>query len=182
MTTLVENPMPVIFFGIIAEAVLATLLVSTRQTAFIWAMLGVLVLVLAGVALEMLVETEVERVEATLDGVVDALEDNDLTRLLDEYVSTRATNTRRRAITALQMVEITSAKISSLDITINRLTSPPTANARFRGAVRFEPQTDIVHYRYYAADFRVELRLEGDRWLITDHVEHTEIGSAAPRP
>jgi hypothetical protein len=182
MTTLVENPMPVILFGIIAEAVLATLLVSTRQGAFIWAMLGVLVLVLAGVALEMLVETEVERVEATLDGAVDALEDNDVTRLLEQYVSTRAMNTRRRAITAMEMVEITSAKISGVDISINRLTSPPTADARFRGVVHFEPQTEWTHRSWYPADFIVKLRLEEDRWLITDHVEVSEIGSAAHRP
>ncbi len=182
MTTLVENPMPIIFLGIIAEALLATMFVSTRQGAIIWAMLGVLVLVFAGVALELLVVTEVERVEATLDGVADALEDNDLKRLLEQYISTRAMNTRRRAINAMGMVEITSAKISGLDITINRLTSPPTADARFRGAIHFEPQNEMVHYRYYAADFDVELRLEGDRWLITDHIEYSEIGSPAPRP
>jgi hypothetical protein len=174
MTTLVENPMPIIFLGIIAEAVLATMLVSTRQGAFIWAMLGVLVLVFAGVALELLVVTEVERVEATLDGVADALEDNDLRRLLEEYVSPSAVRTRRRAMDAMQKVEITSAKVSGLDITINRLTSPPTADAQFRGVVRFEPQTDMIPYRYYGANFDVKLRREGDRWLVTDHIEYHE--------
>ena len=175
MTTLVEDPMPVIFFGIIVEGILAIMLFSTRNGLLVWAMLGVLVLVRAGVALEMLVVTEVERVEATLDGVTRALEDNDTTRLLERYVHSSAVNTRRRALSAMQMVEITSAKISGLEITINRLTSPPTADARFRGVVRFEPQTEMVHYRYYAANFRVELRLEHDRWLITDHIEHHEL-------
>jgi hypothetical protein len=175
MTTLVEDPMPVIFFGIIAEAILGVMLFSTRHGLIVWAMLGVLVLVCAGVALEMLVVTEVERVEATLDGVTRALEANDTTRLLEQYVHASAVNTKRRALTAMQMVEITSAKISGLDITINRLTSPPTADAQFRGVVHFEPQDEMIHYRYYAANFRVELRLEDDRWLITDHVEHHEL-------
>jgi hypothetical protein len=167
--------MPVIFLGIIAEAVLATMLVSTRQLAIIWAMLGVLVLVFAGVALEMLVVTEVEQVEATLDGVTEALEDNDVERLLNDYVHSSAMNTRRRAITAMQMVEITSAKISGLEISINRLTSPPTAEAQFRGVVRFEPLSEMIHYRYYAANFDVQLRQDRDRWLITDHVEYHEL-------
>ena len=182
MTTLIEDPMPIIFFGIIAEAVLATMLVSTRQGAIIWAMLGVLVLVAAGVALEVLVVTEVERVEATLDGVVDALKDNDLDRLLNDYIAEDAAKTRTRATNALGWVEITSAKISGVDISINRLTSPPTADARFRGAVHYEPQTEWIHQRYYAADIVAKLRLEGDRWLITDHVEISELGSAGPRP
>ena len=176
MTTLVENPMPIIFLGIIAEAVLITMFVSTRQSAFIWAMFGVLVLVFAGVALEILVVTEVERVEATLDGIANALEANDLQGLLDNYVSPSAVRTRTRAITAMPMVEITSAKISSLTITINRLTSPPTAEARFIGTVRYEPRDpERVPYRYYGRKFVVELRLEGDRWLITDHVADSEI-------
>ena len=175
MATLLENPMPIIFLGILAEAVLAILLVSLRQSVFIWAMVGVLVLVIAGVALEIAVVTEVERVEATLDGVTRALEDNDVDRLLREYVAPVAAKTEARARTALSMVEITSAKISGLRIEINRLTSPPTAEARFNGVVRFEPKTDMIHHRYYARRFTVELRLEGDRSLITDHVEHEDL-------
>ena len=67
-------------------------------------------------------------------------------------------------------------------IRINRLTSPPTADARFRGVVHYEPRAEWLHQRYYAANFIAKLRLEGDRWLITDHVEISEIGSAGPRP
>ena len=181
MTTLVENPMPVIFLGIVAVGALAAVFASTRQMALIWAILGVLGLVIAAVVLEILVVTEVERVEAMLDGVVDALRDNDKERLLDQYVAEDALKTRDRA-NAMEWVEITSAKISGLDISINRLTSPPTADARFRGVVHYEPRAEWLHQRYYAANFIAKLRLEGDRWLITDHVEISEIGSAGPRP
>ena len=176
MTTLLENPMPVIFIGIIAEAMLATILVSTRQAWALWAMIGVLVLVFAGVGLERLVVTDVERVETALDGVADALEANDLTRLLEEHVSPDAANTRRRAISAMGQVEITSAKISNLTVTINRLTSRPTARVEFHGAVRYEPRDpERIPYKYYGARFIVELRLEGDRWVITDHIEYHQI-------
>lgn len=176
MTTLLENPMPVIFIGIIAEAMLATILVSTRQAWALWAMLGVLVLVFAGVGIEVLVVTDVEKVEAALYGVADALEDNDLSRLLEEYVSPDAVNTRRRAINALELVEITSAKVSNLTIKINRLTRRPTALAEFFGAIRYEPRDpERIPYKYYGARFVVELRLEGDRWLVTDHIEYDQI-------
>ena len=174
MTTLVESPMPVIFLGIITLAVLATFLVSTRHGAFVWAMLGVLVLVIAGVALERWVVTDVERVEATLDGAVDALKANNW-GLLQQHLAQDAMRTRARAADALDRVTVNSAKISNLRIEVNRLTSPPTAQAEFYGAVRFEPQDELIHIRYYAAEFRVELRLTRDRWLITDHVEYHEV-------
>jgi len=176
MTTLVENPMPVIFIGIVAEAFLATIFMSTRQAWAMWAMLGVLVFVFAGVGLEVIVVTDVERVENALDGVADALEDNDLTRLLEDYVSPDAVNTRRRAINAMGLVEITSAKVSNLTIKINRLTSRPTARAEFHGAIRYEPRDpERIPYKYYGARFVVELRLEGDRWVVTDHIEYHQI-------
>jgi hypothetical protein len=64
MTMFLESPIPVIFIGIIAEAVLATFFFSMRKAWTLWAMLGVLVLVFAGVGLEWVVVTDVEQVEA----------------------------------------------------------------------------------------------------------------------
>jgi hypothetical protein len=176
MTIFLESPIPVISIGIVAEAVLATILVSTRKGWALWSMLGVLLLVFAGVALEIAVVTDVEKVEATLDGVTDALEANDLDRLLKEYVSPNAVRTRNRATNALRLVEITSAKVSNLSVTINRLTSPPTARAEFLGTVRYEPRDpERIPYKYYGARFIAELRWEGDRWKVTDHVEYREL-------
>ncbi|MFH1921598.1 MAG: hypothetical protein ABIP48_17170 [Planctomycetota bacterium] len=174
MTTLLEDPMPVIFLGIIAEAVLAMIFASTRQGLVAWVMLGVLVLVFAGVALELWVVTDVERVEATLDAAVAAVEANDWPRL-QQCLSDGAMRTRARAVSVLGQVEFNSAKLSNLRVEVNRLTSPPTAQAEFHGSVRFEPKTEFIPYRYYAAEFIVELRLVNDRWLVTDHVECHEI-------
>ncbi|HUT90193.1 MAG TPA: hypothetical protein VMY37_11895 [Thermoguttaceae bacterium] len=173
MTMFVESWVPIVSLGIIAVAMLGTILVSTRQAWALWAMIGVLVLVFAGVALERLVVTDVERVETALDGVEDALKANDLTRLLEEHVSPDAVNTRRRAVSAMGLVEITSAEISNLTVKINRLTSRPTARAEFLGSVRYEPRDpERIPYKYYSARFIVELRLEGDRWVVTDHIEY----------
>ena len=173
MTMFVESWVPIVSLGSIAEAMLATILVSTRQAWALWAMIGVLVLVFAGVGLERLVVTDVERVETALDGVEDALKANDLTRLLEEYVSPDAKKTQRRAINAMGQVEITSAEISNLTVTINRLTSRPTAQAEFLGSVRYEPRDpERIPYKYYSARFSVELRLENDRWVVTDHIEY----------
>jgi hypothetical protein len=175
MTMFLENPMPVIFVGILLEAALATIFVSSRNRSILLAMAAVLVLVFAGVALERWVVTDVERVEAALDGTAAALEANDLNQILTQCVSPRATRTQAHARQALGLVEITSTKMNNLSITINPLTSPPTATAEFRGVFHFEPKTAYITQRFYTSDFVVELRLESDRWLITDHIEQHEI-------
>ncbi len=170
MTTLLENPMPLIFFGIIAEAVLGVILLRTGRGVILWAMLGVLLLVLGGLGLERLVVTEAEQVEATLEAVGEALEANDLDRVF-QYVAPEAGMSRARAQQALGMYRVTSLKINNLKVTINRLTSPPTAKVRFIGAVSGEDRTGMLPYTNHRLGFEVKLRREGDRWLITEHTE-----------
>ena len=171
MTTLLENPMPAIFVGIIAEAVLATVFVSTRRGVILLAMLGVLALVFVGVGLEWLVVTEVERVENTLDGAADGLVSGKLPRVLD-YVAESAHETQLRAAWALSMFDFTQISIHNLDISINELTSPPTATAEFNVILHYIPKMEEIPYRTYRMGFTVELRRVDDRWLITDHIEY----------
>jgi ketosteroid isomerase-like protein len=179
MTTLLEDPLPIIFFGVIAEAILGAALVSTRRGVLLAAMAGVLVIVLAGLGLERWVVTQRERVETTLDGVVAALESNDVNEVL-QYVAPDAVYTRGRAYFAMSLIEITDAKIHSLQITINELTSPPTAEASFNGVVYYRDRTGQIPYEYYSSPFTVEFRKEGDRWLITNHVERDRRGLGSP--
>ena len=175
MTTLLENPVPIVFFGVIVMAVLAAIAVTYQRAVVLLALVGVLVLMVAGVVLERLVVTEVERVEASLDGAAAALEANDLEEAL-QYVSPSADNTRNRAGDVLRWVRFTDVKVNNLEVTINDLTSPPTAEAKFNGVFHFEDRTGQLLRESYAVGLTVELRLEGDRWLITDHIEHHEVG------
>ena len=171
ITTLVENPVPIIFIGIVAEAVLGVVLLQTGRGVLLLAMLGVLLLVLGGVALEWLVVTEVERVEASLDGVAAALEANDSNAVVS-YISPAASGTRSRAQWALSEYEVTDTTIRNLEISVNRLTSPPTAEARFDGVISLAARKGaMLPYNNYPAQFTVKFRLEGDRWLITGHSE-----------
>lgn len=171
MTLLLENPLPIVFVGIALEAVLGVVFVNTRRGLVVLAMIGVLLLVLGGVALEWAIVTPKEEVEATLDGVADTLEANDLSRLLSDYIHPDAGVTRSRAAFALGLVEVSRAKMNSLEVTVNKLTSPPSAEARFRGVVYFRSKVEQIPYDYYTAEFTVELRQQGDRWLITNHAE-----------
>jgi hypothetical protein len=173
MTILFENPWWIIFTGVVIEAVLGIVLFRTGRGALLWVMLGVLALTLLGVLIERLVVTERERVEMTLDGITAALEANDLSRVLS-YVSPDATQTRRRATWAMRRIEVQSARIYRLEITINRLTIPPTAKAAFFGHLEYRDRQGEIPYNNYGSSFVVDLRKQGDSWVVTGHVEEQE--------
>jgi hypothetical protein len=173
MTILFENPWWIIFIGIVLEAVLGIILFRTGRGVLLWAMLAVFVLMLSGVLVERLVVTERERVEMTLDGIVSALEANDLNRLYT-YVARDAVKTRGRAAWAMGRIEVQTARIYKLEITVNRLTNPPTAKAAFFGHIAYRDRQGEIPYSNYGSRFIVDLRKDGDIWVVTGHVEEQE--------
>jgi len=168
VTTLLENPMPVILFGVFVEAVLGVLLLRTGRGILLGVMAGVLVLVLAGVALEWLVVTEVEEVEDTLYGAAAALEANDEDAVLS-YCSESATRTRSEARRALDRVEFTQIRISNLDIKIIRQASPPVAKARFTALVAGRDRKGTYGRGKDLIRFTLTFRRERDGWRIIKH-------------
>ena len=174
MTMLLDDPVPIIAVGIVLEAMLAIVFVNTRRRVVLLGMLGVAILVAAGVGLERFVLTDNEKIEAALDGAAAALEADDLT-LFGQYLAPSATRTLSRAAYALGIVRITTFRITGLRTTINHLTSPPTAEARFRGTVHYRERRGTVSYGIYRAEFVVTLQWETGRWLITDHIEYHEL-------
>lgn len=170
MTTLIESPWPAVFFGIIALAILAVVLVRTGRAIVLVAMVGVLVVTLAGVLLERLVVTERERVEDALYGAAAAIEANDLNRLM-EYISPSAQAVRQRARSVTGQFKFTEARLSNVQVQINDLTSPPSATAKMIGIVSVKDTLNEVPYTNGRLGLTVYLRLENGRWLITGYDE-----------
>lgn len=180
MGVLVENPMPVVFCGIVVEAILGAIFLNNRRVIMLAAMAGVLVLVLVGVAVEWMIVTPREEVETTLDGLAAALEANDRTATLG-YLSPSATQTRGRAQWALDRFDVGKAKVSSLKIVINELTNPPSARASFNGSLGLKDRRGEYPPNTYTIGFTVEFRKEGDCWLLVNHTESMP-GLIGPRP
>jgi len=168
MTSLLEDPLPILFLGILVEAALGVALVRTGRGVLLGAMAGVLALVLAGVGLEWLVVTEREEVEATLDCGIEALEANDLEAVL-ACCSPSAEHTRHEARRALDWVEFIDIRITDLDITINRLTSPPTAKAEFIAMVSARDRKQFFGEYARPIGFTLTLRPYDGGWLVEGH-------------
>jgi hypothetical protein len=167
MMILVESPWPWLFFGIVVEAALAVALLRTQRGYLLWAMLGVGLVAALGLLVERLVVTEREEVEMTLDAGVAAARANDLNRLLS-CISPKAAKTRDYARWVMGRVQIEDVHIHGLEITVNRLTSPPSAKARFSAVGKGRDRLNEFPYQAFAQQVTVELRREGGRWLAAD--------------
>ena len=168
MMSLLESPWPILLIGIVVEAVLAVMLLQSGRGRILWAMLGMGLLVLAGLAIERLVVTEREAIEGTLDTAAAAVQANDLDALL-VCISSTAPKTRRDAQWVLGLAEFTKARVGDVEITVNRLTSPPTAHAKFLaiGAARDRKTGDFDGS--FVRRVTANLCKENGRWMIGDY-------------
>jgi hypothetical protein len=168
MNILLESPWPAIMFGIFGEALLAVILLRTGRGVLLWAMAGVLLISLLGVALVKYVVTERKLVAAALYDTAAAIEANDLDRVL-QHVAPEDEYTRHQAEDALRQVQVISMKISYLEITVNRLTTPPTAKAVFNFVATGKYRSGESFVQTYPGKIAVEMRREPNGWVITEH-------------
>jgi ketosteroid isomerase-like protein len=170
MYYLVEDPTLIIVLGIAIEIALGVALVRTGRGFLIWIMLGVLVVGLTGVIGQRFIVTERKRVVQTLDGVAAALKANDIDGVWS-YLTDDAQFSRGKAREALGMIRVDDAKYSQLDVQVNELTSPWTAEVTFFGVIYFTDKNGMSPYNQYPKRFKLIMRKIGDRWLIENHEE-----------
>lgn len=169
MSWLFEDPTTLIVVGVLIEALLAVALVNSRQGKLIFAMLGVLALVLIGVIVEQLVVTDYERIEAALDGTARALRNNDVEGVLAR-IAPEAAGMRKTVEATLGRAHVTDAHVKDLSVRFNRLASPPTARAEFIGNVKgsFHAGADAAE-GVVIRRFTVDFVRRGDHWLMTGY-------------
>jgi hypothetical protein len=168
MAIFVESPWPILFIGIAIEAVLAFLLLRTGLGKYLIAMIGVALLVAAGLIVERLVVTDRERVEQTLDTAVAAVRRNDLQGAL-ACITPSDHKARTFTTWVFGRVEFQEAYITGLEITVNRLTSPPSAEAKFLAIGRGRDRNGEFPYQGFKRRVTLQMRLEGERWLVTGY-------------
>lgn len=172
MSWLFEDPTTLIVAGLLIEVLLGIGLFKSGRGALVLPMIGLLVLVGLGVLVERLVVTDREQVEDSLDGICRALMANDVPGVLS-YIDPEAGGIRSHVQSMLPRAHITDARLYDLVINVNRHTTPPSAEANFTGRVKgsFQGSDGLVLRR-----FTVDLRQEGERWLIVDYQDRGALG------
>ncbi len=176
MTWIVENPAPVIVVGLLVEALLAIALLRSGRGVLLGVMAAVAVVVAGLVVLEWAVETEVERVEATLQNLERALESNDLKRIL-AHIDPEADRLRTVIGRFQPRYEITTANVGrDLKVTIDESTNPPTARAVFTARIHGEDRRGTFAGGTWINELELILRRHDDRWLLYDYVDKGRTG------
>lgn len=170
MTWITEDPWPLLVMGLTLQAMLLVAFFQTRRGLFLAGML-VAGLTSGGLFIaERMIVTEREEVELVLQEVADALVRDDRQGVLDR-ISPYATHVRAQAEGAMRIFRVTNAKIGNdLVITLNQLTSPPSATAIFLG--RLDVESRLGGYQQpVVRRFTLTFSQEEDGWYIANY-EH----------
>jgi hypothetical protein len=77
------------------------------------------------------------------------------------------------------LVTFEDAYIRRLEINVNRLSSPPTAEAKFQAFGRARDRRGEFPYQGFSRNVSLELRRENGGWLVTDY-EIEGVGKLQP--
>ena len=171
-----ESPWPILLLGLAVEVTLAIALIRTGRGALLWAMVGVAIFVLLGIAIERSTITNRKLVTQTLEGAAAALAANDI-KQVDAFISPTPDGNpaRAKARWALGLVEFMDFSIRNLDVKFINTMSPPTAKATFNVIVHGRgKQGDFLGEVTRVVAMEVELRKEFGRWLIINTPKHDE--------
>jgi|TARA_B100000809_G_scaffold257216_1_gene298410 hypothetical protein len=171
VTWLLEEPLPILFCGVLALAILFAALVQTGKRVILLAMIA-LCLVCGGLLLlERLVVTPVEEVEAMLDQLASDVENNRHAAVAD-HISLEAGDVRGLAESRLDRVVVTSARIhANLEISVFG-TQRQRAKAGFNGVAVGQDKQGVFGEFRYARYFLLQLQKEDDgKWRITEFEE-----------
>jgi hypothetical protein len=163
-----ENPWRLLLIGVAVEAVLVFLLFQTGRGKILWAIIAVAILTAAALIVERLVVTDREAVEMTLDAAVAAVEADNEKQLL-ACIAPSAKSPQEDARWVLKNIKVEEAHLSGLEVTVNRATRPPTAEAKFSAFGFASLKNGLVSQEGYKRHVTVRLRQQGDRWLVEDY-------------
>jgi hypothetical protein len=174
MEIFLDSLWPYVTIGILLEGALALSLFVTRRGVLLYAMIGVLLAVAAGVLFERWVITERKRVMMTIDEGVEGLKSNSEARM-DALVFPTAQQIREHIHAGLGMVRVTDVSLHNIEIEIKDHTSPPTAKVQFDAVIYFEGRKPILGPDRWAGHLVLHLQRSPDRWLFVDPVEGSPI-------
>ncbi len=167
MTFLLENPIPIYFVGAVLVTITGlTFLVRRTLSSLLW-FAGVVLAILLLLAVERLVVTEREQIEANLETLLESLRENDMPGVL-VMIDPDAAEVRADVNAMMPEVTLKDTGATMLRIELSDSQDRPTATAQFLGRV------DGVHKRsgqrvFYLDEVQLQWRKRDDGWVVENY-------------
>ena len=155
-----------------------------QRRTFIIAVVMTLLTLALGLTLYYGVDTDRKSIICTLNALIAAVEQDDYETVC-QFLSPKADKVRQTAGQGMRMVNISRARYSKLEITINEATSPPSAHIAFtihfywqnkapiEGMSVSQPVADIVRFEFEM----VKTQSRSPEWQITNKFNfHSRFG------
>ena len=169
MTWLVEQPLMILFAGIVIEAILLVMLLQSGRRAVLYAILAVALVVGGLLFLERQVVTDTEAIRATIHEIARDLQSNNLSAVL-RHVSSTSPELREDATQRLKLVVLERVKITTIrQITVHPRANPPLAEAEFSVLVIGGDRLKQVTDQRVPLSFLVELCKEAGHWRVSGY-------------
>ena len=172
MTWLVEQRLPIILLGASATLIAGMIVIQTRRIWAIVGLVGVVLLTIGLLVLEAVVVTEVEGIENTLHAMAAAVERNDLPTALAMFPDD-ATSVRHRAEGLLGQFTFSRVRIENdLQIEFNSEATPRTARAEFTCNAKAKHRRELIPHEFIRRKVTISLIWQDDRWTLGDYEIH----------
>jgi hypothetical protein len=169
MSWVLEEPIPIIFVGLVTVAILFGGLVQTGKKPILYLMLAAVVFFATLLVVEQLVVTTREQVENTVYAIARDAETNDAITVV-RHVSSANKSLRGTVRSHMNLVVIEQVKVKGdLTVELHPGQDPPTATAKFHAVVIGSDHSGQVRHQRFPRVFVVEFVYEDDAWRVYDY-------------
>ena len=179
MNNVFENPLPIVFVGVLVFAVLLAVWTQQRKRKWVVAMICTVAVVICGIILEIVVVTDGEEVAATIHQIANDMESNNVPAVLG-HISTSAGTLQANAEAILKKVKVDKVSVKrNLTVTVSDSATRKSAIAKFNAVARVDDKSATFGNQTVPRLMILNLVKEGDRWRVVQYearLPHASMG------
>jgi hypothetical protein len=171
MSLFTEKPVALAVLGAICAIFPLLVFLSRRTLGSLFALAGVLVLTLGLILVERLIVTDREAILTQQQGVLAAVEANDLRKTLT-YIDPAAAAVRSDAQTLMPQVKVNRARrLGDVEVKLDPTSNKADATTTFRGFLEGVHTGSGLHFGYMD-QVDIHWAKQNEKWLITGYTAY----------
>lgn len=171
MTTLLENPLPIMVIGGVAATAALVFFLARRTGGSLMTLAAMVGLTLVLLAVEAFVVTDREEVEQTISELFAAIEANDVQKTLSWVDPKSGVAADVQAL--MPLIRVEKARVmGGLEIDVNTSRRPPVATSSSRVALTGTHSSSGTPVGYVNEQVDIHWTKPGERWLVSGYTAY----------